>query len=199
MVAKLDILKGDEMKKRILWLGLSFLLVATLVLASCGPTVPEGEEEEEEEEVAILSIGETYQTPEVAVTISEAMVIDSYEYIDKATGKMSTLEAEPGKSLLIFTVEIKNVGDTVLKEQGVKLIAPYDSEGSLHVSGGGGYSPKSYPGEDALPVSKYISPGDKIEGKVLSPIPEGASGLKIAYLKLEQWDVLIPIAMWEIE
>ena len=35
------------MKKRILWLGLSFLLVAALVLASCGETVP-GEQEEEE-------------------------------------------------------------------------------------------------------------------------------------------------------
>jgi len=36
-------------KKKILWLGLSFLLVAALVLVSCGPTVPVGEQEEEEE------------------------------------------------------------------------------------------------------------------------------------------------------
>ena len=35
------------MKREILWLGLSFLLVAALVLSSCGPTV-EGEQEEEE-------------------------------------------------------------------------------------------------------------------------------------------------------
>ena len=38
------------MKKRILWLGLSFLLVAALVLTSCGEAVP-GEQEEEEEEI----------------------------------------------------------------------------------------------------------------------------------------------------
>ena len=38
------------MKKRILWLGLSFLLVAALVLASCGEAVPGEQEEEEEEE-----------------------------------------------------------------------------------------------------------------------------------------------------
>jgi peptide/nickel transport system substrate-binding protein len=38
------------MKKRILWLGVSFLLVAALVLASCGPTEPGEQEEEEEEE-----------------------------------------------------------------------------------------------------------------------------------------------------
>jgi len=36
------------MKKRILWLGLSLLVAAALVLVSCGPTVPVGEEEEEE-------------------------------------------------------------------------------------------------------------------------------------------------------
>ena len=40
------------MKKRILSLGLSFLLVTALVLTSCGEAVPgEQEEEEEEEEI----------------------------------------------------------------------------------------------------------------------------------------------------
>jgi len=38
------------MKKRILWLGLSFLLVTALVLTSCGEAVPGEQEEEEEEE-----------------------------------------------------------------------------------------------------------------------------------------------------
>ncbi len=38
------------MKKKFLWLMLSFLLVAALVLASCGEAVPGEEEEEEEEE-----------------------------------------------------------------------------------------------------------------------------------------------------
>ena len=37
------------MNKRILWLGLSFLLVAALVLTSCSPA-EEGQQEEEEEE-----------------------------------------------------------------------------------------------------------------------------------------------------
>jgi len=42
------------MKRKILWLGLSFLLVAALVLASCGEAAPgEQEEEEEEEEPAV--------------------------------------------------------------------------------------------------------------------------------------------------
>ena len=42
------------MKRKILWLKLSWLIVAALVLSSCGEAVPgeQEEEEEEEEEVA---------------------------------------------------------------------------------------------------------------------------------------------------
>ncbi len=40
------------MKKKILWYGLSFLLVVALVLASCGEAVPGEQEEEQEEESA---------------------------------------------------------------------------------------------------------------------------------------------------
>ncbi|MBA7479920.1 hypothetical protein ES707_15361 [subsurface metagenome] len=58
------------MKKKILWCGLSFLLVAALVLASCAKEVPGEQEEEEEEEepdlyeeyMASLSEGE-YPVP----------------------------------------------------------------------------------------------------------------------------------------
>jgi len=46
------------MKKRILWLGLSFLLVAALVLTSCGEAVP-GEQEEEEVAVGEPQYGGT--------------------------------------------------------------------------------------------------------------------------------------------
>ncbi|GAJ06486.1 unnamed protein product, partial [marine sediment metagenome] len=45
------------MKKGIIWLMLSFLLVAALVLASCAPAVP-GEQEEEEEEEEEEPVGE---------------------------------------------------------------------------------------------------------------------------------------------
>ncbi|GAJ09620.1 unnamed protein product, partial [marine sediment metagenome] len=38
------------MKKGILWMLLSWLIVAAFVLASCGPAVPGEQEEEEEEE-----------------------------------------------------------------------------------------------------------------------------------------------------
>ncbi len=185
------------MKKKILWLGVSWLIVAALVLASCGPAVP-GEEEEEEEEAPTLSIGETYQTPKIAVTVSEAIVTDSFEYIDETTGKMSTKEASPGTYFLIITAEIKNVGDIEAREQGQQLMVAYDSEGTLY-SPATFYGVRTYPGEDALPVSKYISPGEKIQGRMALRIPEVASGLKIAYLTtLAVWGGE-PLAMWEIE
>ena len=43
------------MKKKILWLGLSFLLVAALMLVSCtcSPANEEQQEQEEEEEVVV--------------------------------------------------------------------------------------------------------------------------------------------------
>jgi len=101
------------MKRKILWLGVSFFLVAALVLTGCpAPPVAEEVVEEPEEvvEVVTLSIGETYQTPEVAVTISEVIVTDSYEYYDKASDSMLSKEASPGTSFLITHVAINNVG-----------------------------------------------------------------------------------------
>ena len=100
------------MKRKIVWLGISWLIVAALVLASCVPS-PSGEEEEEEEEgVPIHKFGETYQTSKVAVTISEPIITDSLEYTDETTGKMSTLEANPGEVFFIFTAEIRNLSDS---------------------------------------------------------------------------------------
>ena len=58
------------MKRKVLWLGVSFLLVAALVLASCAEAVPgeqeeEEEEEEEEDEVVGPEYGGTlYMAPE---------------------------------------------------------------------------------------------------------------------------------------
>lgn len=49
------------MKRKILWLGLSFLLVLALLLAACGPEVEVGEQEEEEEEEERLRFA--YITP----------------------------------------------------------------------------------------------------------------------------------------
>jgi len=56
------------MKKRILWLGLSFLLVTALVLTSCGEVVPGEQEEEEEEEIIPTTLPTGMGTIEIRVT-----------------------------------------------------------------------------------------------------------------------------------
>jgi len=180
--------------KRRIWLGVIWLIVAALVLASCGPGVPEGEEEEEEEEEEspTLSIGEMFQTPALGVTISEAIVADSYEYYDEASESMTTEEANSGMSFFIITVEFECLGGwgigangNLLQVRGQFMVS--DSEGNT-------YSYRHYSGEDPLILSPYLNIGDKVEGKILYEVQEGASGLKVAYMgrisprpKLAEW------------
>ena len=176
------------MKRKIAWLGMSWLIVAALVLASCGPAVPG--EQEEEEEVVTLSIGETYQSPEVAVTISEAIITDSYEYYDKASESMATKEANPGMSFLIFTAEIINVGSAMRMQEGKRRFEATDSEGNEYLCG-------EYDGEPRLPTTARFYSDYEMRGAVLFSIPEGASGLKIEYLVVEY--PYKKVVEWEIE
>ena len=168
------------MKRKIVWLGVSWLMVAALVLASCGPTVPEGEQEEEEEEEEVpplttLSIGETYQTLEIRVIVSEVLVTDSYEYYDEASDSTLSKEASPGISFFIITAEIENVGSAARRLEGWDRFSVSDSEDNT-------YYRSTYFGEDRLTSPGLdMAPGVKIEGKVLFNIQEGASGLKITY------------------
>jgi len=62
------------MKRKILWLGLSWLMVAALMLASCGPAVP-GEQEEEEEEEAPPVGEEEEEAPPVGEEEEEEAVV----------------------------------------------------------------------------------------------------------------------------
>ena len=179
------------MKRKILWLGVSWLIVAALVLASCGPTVPEEEEEEEEgEEIVTLSIGETYQTPEVAVTVSEVIITDSYEYFDLTLDSMATKEASPGTYFLISTVAIKNVGSVRRLKEGAIRFLVYDSAGSR-------YENEAYEREDRLLYDPRLRVGKEIKGAVLFSISEGASGLKIIYR--EEAYPYKKVAEWVIE
>ncbi len=171
------------MKRGILWLMVGWLIVLALVLVSCGPAAPPGEQEEEEEEeeeaeeeeAPTLSIGETFQTPGVVVTVSELIVTDSYEYHDTFSGEVATKEARPGMFFLIFTVEIENVDMGEDWNVGRELFRIFDFEAFE-------YRPFPYYADDSLPLRyAVLQPGEKIRGTVLFNIQEGASGLKIAF------------------
>jgi len=72
------------MKKRILWLGLSFLLMAALVLTSCGEAVPGEQEEEEEEEEATpttLPAGEWITIIDYEVTFNLFDIIEEADIL----------------------------------------------------------------------------------------------------------------------
>ena len=194
------------MKKKIVWLGLSFLLVTSLVLASCGGAAPVEEEEEytpdevrrrreaeehAEMEVVTLSMGETYQTEWIKVTVSDQIITDSYEWHDKNTGELFTKEAEPGEIFVIAYVEQLNVGDQIRRDEGRDRFRIYDAEGNYW------RSKFYYEEKDALLVARSFSPDERAEGKVLFIIPEGTSGLKIGYIT--QIIPIKPIAQWVVE
>lgn len=168
------------MKKRITWFVVSVLIVAALVLTSCGPTAPGEQEEEEEEEgraLTTLRIGETFQSSEVVITVSDSSRTDSYEYPNRTTGDITTEEADPGMSFLIITTETKNVSDLKRDEEGRNRFRVIDSDGNE-------YKDSLLFGEDVLLPRVRINPGGEVKGKVLFIIPEEASGLKIVYESL---------------
>ena len=169
------------MKKKVIWLVVTCLMVLSLVLASCGPAVTE-EEEEAATEGSIpvfevpeqpFSIGETAQSSRTAVTLVEAIVTDSYEYYDPVSKKTATKEATPGMSFVIATFEIENVG-SLRRGEGRARTRLIDSERFQ-------YLPKTYLGEDYMRNYVYLDPGEKLRGTVLFEVPKDATGLKIQY------------------
>ena len=205
------------MKKKIVWPGVIWLIVAASMLASCGPAVTEEEEvveevvEEEREvipvnsdEVPCLCLGQTaliiaaeipkldlteaVQMGELEVTVSDAILTDSYEYYAEFAATMITKEAPPGMTFLIADVKIKNVGKELERFQGAKRMHACDSGGNVCEVG-------VYYGENNLEAGRFPEPGDELSGKVLFEIPEAASDVRIFYdyffpeVKLVEWEI----------
>ena len=180
VATKLAILKGEEVKRNIVWLLVSGLMVAVLLVTSCGPAVTKEKEVVTEEETPTfevpLSLGETAQAFGVAVTVSNAMITDSYEYYDKVTGEMRPKEASSGWTFLIANIKIEVVGEARVRKAASNLYLS-DSDGSIYKLG-------VYYGEGAFPYlsNRNLAQGDELSGKALFNVKKGSTGLKIGYL-----------------
>lgn len=189
---KFDILKGGRaMYRRIAWLLVSCLMVAVLLLVSCGQGVTEREQEEEGSSQISLRVGETARTSKITVTVSDTIITDSYEYYSQAEGKMISKEAPREISFLLATVEIENVGSAE-ESGGTRYITAFDNQSEHYRI----ITP--YLGQDRLKLQPILKPGEKVEGKVLFSMPKGATGLKIAY-DFSSYNTNLAVAEWEIE
>ena len=187
------------MKKKFVWLGLNFLLVAALVLASCGGTAPVEEEEEEvveeTEELVTLSIGETYRSVanRISITVSEVIFVDSYEYHEYKTGNILTAEASPDMTFFILTAALEYVGTSGIAHsyEGRIRFRLHDAEGTR-------YRFEYYlDAEEALGTIRTFSPGESMDGKVLFQIPKETTGLI-----LSGWTLEVPqteLVEWPLE
>ncbi len=179
------------MNSRIIRLLVSCLITVALLLVSCGQGVTRKEQEEETPSQISLRVGETARTSKITVTISDAIIADSYEYHSQAEGKTVSKKAPSGLSYLIATVEIENVGATE-ESGGTRYITAFDNQSEHYRI----ITP--YLGQDRLKLQPIIKSGEKVKGKVLFSMPKGATGLKIAY-DFSSYNTNLALAEWEIE
>jgi len=176
------------MKNRTAWLLVSCLMTVALPLVSCGQAVTE--EEEAPAPILNLRIGETAQTPNMKLTVSEPVITDSYQYYSKVADEMRTKETPAGWSFLLVTIELENLGSDQ-QQVGLIKIKATDSEAT-------NYTPIALLAEDRLAHTQELAPGKKLRGRVLFKIREEATGLKIIY-DLMSLNVDIRQAEWEID
>ena len=176
-------------KKKIVWLMVSCLLGAALVLASCGPAVTEEEEGVVTPEL-YLSIGDTAQTSKIEVTVLDINLIDSYEYYSTMWEETRVHESREDEQFLLATVEIKNVSDGTVVA-GRNWVGAFDSNVPM-------YFIETYYGEGPLPTNDPLKPGEKISGKVLFSVRKPTTDLKIIY-SFKYLKTRVEHAEWEIK
>jgi hypothetical protein len=179
------------MYRRISWFLVSGLILAALLLISCGQGVTEEGKEAASPSQISLKVGETARTSKITVTVSDIIIADSYEYYSQTEGKTVSKEAPIDISFLIATVEIENVGKTE-ESGGAQYLTAFDDQ-SRHYR-----IITPYMGEDRLKLQPILKPGEKVKGKVLFSMPKGATGLKIAY-DFSSYNTNLALAEWEIE
>jgi len=180
------------MKRRTIWLLLSCLVVATLLISiSCRPpkeekeqiiVIPPDEKEPGHEEV--FNVGETVESSmftvaverQIAVTVTELYMVDSYEYESYMDDEFRTHAASFGSTFIIAHVNIKNISSTDTVRVGTQDMR-------------GGYGEKAVPAgfymtgklREELGVWADLLPGEETSGPVLFEVPKEKTGYCIKY------------------
>jgi hypothetical protein len=185
------------MNMKFAWLGLTLILVSAFILSSCGggtTTTTSGSvgnsggttntpTSTEPVVVAQLKVGETWRSSDFVVTITEAKVAKSYDYIDPVSKSNTTDTAEAGKTYVIANATIENIGTQVRYEEGQRRFKAGDSAGAY-------YFYHVYMGEPRMAQFYQFEPGQKTSGYLLFEVPEAATGLKVSY-----WDDSSPAVL----
>ena len=178
------------MKRKTIWLLLGCLILVILLAVSCRPAeekeeiivIPPEEKEPGYEEV--FTVGEPVEpdmftvpvSRDIAVTVIELYMIDSYEYWSQMDNEYRTHQAATGSTFIIAFVNIKNISDTDNFKVGTQYMRGGNSE---KVVPPGFYMTDKM--RDELGVWLDIPPGEETEGPVLFEVEKGKTGYYIKY------------------
>ena len=189
------------MKRKIIWLLVSCLVATALFTVSCRPEeedeviIPEIEEPEAPVYEETFSVGDRVEsdmlgivvTKELAVTVMEMELIDSYEYYRVMDEDWVTDEASPGSIYIIAHVKIENLSSDDTYSMGI-----------LQMRGGDvNHVPSSYyMGEGSLESGWQLPPGEEMDGKVKFITPKDSTGYHVRFRFSEEPEVW---AIWVAE
>ena len=140
----------------------------------------------------VLKIGEPVVTPKAVITVKEATVANTYEYLSSVTNEMAVKEASPGWTWVRIVVDIENVSPAIIKA-GVRHMRCRYAELKL----GPSVDAYRYAGPDGLRISLDLEPGDTMGGVVVFPIPEGSTGIRVIY-EMQYLNTTYNLVAWEL-
>ena len=204
------------MNRKIVWLMVSCLMVAILVLASCAPAVTKdeeaaapGAEEVTEEEETVLPEEEAAAPPpaeEERVKVGEeasngqaVVTVHSVKFYDQITGDLggSYKPSEEGDVFAIVDLTIKNISGAILKISPVyvRLLDNQDNRcpRPMVIIAGQPYELKSLSSEE-------LASGEEKRGMVVFTVKEGTILSTVSYttpkpaidIRLEDLEVYLP-------
>ena len=191
-----------KIKRIVIWLLVSCLIVMVLFTISCRPEekeeveIPEVEEPELPAHEETFGVGDRVESGmltvtvdrQLAVTITEMELTDGYRYWLVMDEKWSTSEAPPGSIFIVVHVKIENLSDTESYNVGTLRMRGGDANENV--------PPTYYMGESPLETNLLLPAGEEIEGNVKFVAPEGSTGYHVRFRFAEEPDVW---ALWVAE